>query len=153
MLSLSENTFVVLLVVNHWKLCNYMWLSFTYKWSLHLIFLGLPCLLLQSYFKWTNAFMLRDRLAIWCSLGILNRKKWILHVFLLLQWVAPHSMEVSYVCFLESGYFQHFNLEIALLKLRCSNFTSASCTHCLPSFQKCVSSRASSFHSMTWTFL
>lgn len=151
MLGLSENTFIVLLVANYWKLYNYVWLSSTCKCSSHLMFLGLPCLLLQSYFKWTNAFMLRDRLAIWCSLAVLNRKNWNLHIFFFLQWVAPQSMEVSYVYFLESGFFQHLNIEIALLKLRCLNFTSASNTYSLPS-QKCVSLRAS-FHSVMWTFL
>lgn len=126
-----------------------MWLSSTCRCSSHLISLGLSCLLFQSYFGWINAFMLRDRLAIWCSLAVLN--KWILHIFLLLQWVALQSMEVLYVCFLESGFFQHLNVDIVLLKLRCLDFTSASSTHSLPSFQKCVSLRAS-FHSMIWPF-
>lgn len=152
MLGLSENNFAVPLVVNYWKLCNWMWSSSTFKCSSHFIFLCLPCHLLQSQFIWTDAFLLRDRLAIWLSLAVLNGKKWILHIFLLLPWVAPQSMEMTYVYFLEAGFFQHLIAEIPLLKLGCFNFTCTSSTQTLPSFHKCAPLRAS-FYSMTQTFL
>lgn len=66
-------------------------------------------------------------------------KKWILHIFLLLPWVTTQSMEMTYVFFLEAGYFQHLITEIPycyfICLFSCRNLSKLLFTTPLPKYK------------------